>query len=85
VGADGGVPCRARQVFALTERDVFALRVLVALGQTEVNDVDVVLGAFIAANEEVVGFDVPMDDALLVDLLDTVDLNKTASNSQVSI
>jgi len=49
---------------------VLVVRVLVALGQTEINDVDVVLGALGATDQEVVGLDISVDNALLVHFLD---------------
>jgi len=39
---NGGIPGRAGQVLSILPGDVLALRVLVALGKTEVNDVNVV-------------------------------------------
>ena len=44
-----------------------------AFGEAEIDDVDRVLGLVVTANQEVVGLDVTMDDALLVDDLDTLD------------
>ena len=55
---------------------MLALRVLVALGQAEVDDVNDVLGALVRANQEVVGLDVAMDDSFLVHLLDSLNLKK---------
>lgn len=83
MGRDGGVASGTCQVLALTVRDVLALRVLVALGQTEVNDVDVVLRALAATHQEVVWLDVTVDDALLVHFPNAVDLK--AHNSVRSI
>ena len=79
VGVDRGVPCSAGQVLTLTEWDVLAVRVLVALGETEINDVDVVFICVVAADQEVVGLDVSVDDALLVHLLDALDLYSRAN------
>ena len=53
---------------------MLALRVLVALGQAEVDDVNDVLGALVRANQEVVGLDVTVDDALFMHFLDALDL-----------
>ena len=65
---------------------MLALRVLVALGEAEVNDVDVVLRVVAAANQEVVGLDVAMDDSLLVHLLNAVDLHtRVDDNTQIRI
>ena len=75
VRANRGVPGRTSKVFALTEGDMLTLRVLVALRQTKVNNIDVVLGALVAADQEVIWLDITVDDALFVHLLDSVDLN----------
>ena len=76
VRADRGVPGGSCQVLALTEGNMLSLRILVALGQAEVNDVDVIFGALVAANQEVVWLDVSVDNALLVHFLNSVDLHK---------
>lgn len=68
---DAHVSCCARQRFALSVGDVLlGLGVAVLLGHAEVDDVDDVgrLGAR-AADEEVVGLDVAVDEVLLVDCL----------------
>lgn len=72
-----------------TQNDVFGRRVLtlvlpvgnvqmglgipVLLGETEVDDVDLV-PSFPDAHEEVVGLDIPVDKVARVDVLDTRDL-----------
>lgn len=53
---------------------MLTVRVLVALRETKVDDVNVVLVRVGSANEEVVRLDISMNDALLVDLLDALDL-----------
>ena len=53
---------------------MLALRVLVALGQTEINDVNVVSEVVGTSNEEVIRLDVSVDDSLLVNFLDTFQL-----------
>jgi hypothetical protein len=42
-----------------------------ALCQSEVNDVDLILRLISATNQEVVGFDVSMNDSLLVNFLNS--------------
>ena len=54
---------------------MLTFRVLVALCKSKVNDIDVIFCDFCASNEEVVGFDVAVDDALLVDLLNSLNLH----------
>ena len=53
---------------------MLAFRVLVAFGETEIDDVNIVLSALVAANKEVIGLNIAMDDALFVHLLDAVNL-----------
>ena len=49
---------RARQVLSVSERDVLAVRRLVALGEAEVDDVNCVFSLVIASNQEIIRFDV---------------------------
>lgn len=68
---DTHVPSGSRQGFALTVGNVLlGLGVTVLLGHTEIDDVNDVgcLGRW-AADEEVVGLDVAVDEVLLVDCL----------------
>jgi hypothetical protein len=74
VRVDGSVTSRSSQVLTFAEGDVFAVGVLVALRQPEIDDVDVVLVGIVATDEEVVGLDVSVNDALLVDLLNALNL-----------
>ena len=67
---DRRVARRPRQVLVLAVHDVHVrLRVAVALGEPEVDDVDDV-GSAPQAHEEVVGLDVAVDERLGVDVLD---------------
>ena len=77
MGANRGVSCRASQVLALTEWNVLTLAVFVALCQTEIDNVDVVFSALITSNQEIVRFDVSVDDPLLVHFLNSMDLQNT--------
>ena len=69
----GSVSCGTCEVLAISEGDVFSIRALVALRQSKINDVDSVLGVLISSNQKVVGFDVSMDDPLLMNYLDSLD------------
>ena len=71
VRGDRGVPGRARQILAILVGDVLTLAVLEALGQAEVYDVDVVAGGLGASDQKIVRFDVSVDDALVVHLLNS--------------
>ena len=53
---------------------MLAVRVLVALGETKIDDVDVILVCVVAPNQEVVGLNVSVDNALFVDLLNSLNL-----------
>ena len=67
------VSCCASQVLSISEWDVLAVRRLVALGEAEVDDVNCVFSLVIAANQEIIRFDISMDDPLLVADLDSLD------------
>lgn len=69
-----GVTGGTSQVFALTEGNVLVFRVLVALGKTEVDDVDVVLGALSGADQEVVGLNISVDNPFFVHFLNALNL-----------
>jgi hypothetical protein len=73
MGVHGGVSGGTREVLTISEGNVLAVGRLVALGESKIDDIDRVLGLVIAANQEVVGLNVTMNDALLVDDLDSLD------------
>ena len=50
---------------------MLTFRVLVALGETEINDVNVVTGRIRASNEEVIRLDITVDNPLFMNLLNT--------------
>lgn len=61
-----GVAGGARQGLVVFEGDVAAgFWVFVALGEAEVDDIDDVL-VFARANEEIIGFDISVEEAILV-------------------
>ena len=72
VGVDGGVSGSASEVLALPVGDVLAVPLDVALGQSEVDEEDLVRG-LVEADAEVVGLDVPVDEVAVVDVLDPGD------------
>ena len=73
VRGDGCVSGRASQVLPVLVGDVLALAVFVALGETEVDDVDVVAGRLRASNQEVIRLDITMNDSLFMHLLNSLD------------
>lgn len=62
---------------------MFTLGILVALGKTEINDVDVVLGALCVSNQKVVRLYVPMNNAFFMNFLDA--LNHLNRNMQACL
>jgi len=76
VRVDRCVSCSSREVLALPERDVLVIRVLVAFGEAEIDNVYVVLCAFCASNQEIVGFNVSVNYPFLMDLLNALDLQR---------
>ena len=73
VRGNRGISGRARQILSILVGDVLTFTVFVALGQTEIDDVDIVPSSISSTDEEVIGLDITMDDALFVDLLDAAD------------
>jgi hypothetical protein len=73
VSVDTGVAGGTSQVLVLSVRNVeVRLGIAVLLGQTEIDNVDLV-AALANAHEEVVGLDVTVDERLGVDVLDAGD------------
>ena len=73
VGVDAGITSSTSQVLVLTVRDVeVGLGVTVFLGQTEINNIDLV-ATLSDTHEEVVGLDITVDEGLGVDVLDAGD------------
>ena len=71
-----------REVLVLAVWDVLVrFGVAVLLGQAKIDDVDLV-GALTQPHEEVVGLDIPMDEALGVDVLDAADLRAANGGRQ---
>ena len=55
---------------------MLTLGVLIALSETEIDDVDIVFGALVAANEEVIRLDISVDNSLVMHFLNTGNLQK---------
>jgi len=72
VGVDGGLAGCAREVLVLLLGDVLLrLGVALAFGESEVHDLDDVL-VFGQADQEVVGFDVAVDEVVRMHLLEAL-------------
>ena len=73
VGGDRSVSSSSSEVLSILIGDVFTCTVLVALGETEINNVDIISGSFGSTNQEVIWLDIPVDNAFFVNLLDMTD------------
>jgi hypothetical protein len=61
---------------------VLSIRILVALGETEIDDEDVVLVLVVSSNQKVIRLNISMDYPLFVDLLNSLNhLDGDAENS----
>ena len=74
MSVNAGITRSAREVLTLAEGYVLVIGILVALRQPEIDDVNVVLSALSSTYQEIVGFDVAVDNAFLMDFLDALDL-----------
>ena len=73
VRRDRGVSGGTGKVLTIFVRNMFTLTILVALSETEIDDVDIVTGGLGASDQKVIRLDITMDDPLLVHLLDSLD------------
>lgn len=74
---------RSSQVLAILERNMLSVAGLVALGQTEINNVDGVLCGLGASSHEVVRFDVSVNDSFFVNYLNSLEhLDSDVKNSR---
>ena len=62
------------QVFALSERNVLSLGVLVAFRKPKINNKYAILIMLLSTNQKVIRFDVSVNYSFLVSFLDTLDL-----------
>ena len=53
---------------------MLSIRILVALGETEIDDEDVVLVLIVSSNQKVIRLNISMDNPLFVDLLNSLNL-----------
>lgn len=74
VRVDASVSGSACQVFALTEGNVLSIGILVALGETEIDDEDVIFVLVVSTNQKVIWLNISVDDPLFVDLLNSLNL-----------
>ena len=76
MGANRGVSSGPCEIFAVLVRNVFALRVFVALCQSKINDEDLIFLRVGSTDQEVVWLDVPVDDSLFMDFLNAHQLRQ---------
>jgi len=69
-----GIAGSSSQILALPVRNVLTIRVFETLSQAEINHEDNVLSVVRRSNQEVIWFDVSVDDPLFVDFLDSFHL-----------
>ena len=69
---DGGVPGCSSQIFTLSIWNVFPFLLDVSLGESEIQQEDLV-GSLIETDAEVVGFYVTMEEVSAVDVLNSLD------------
>ena len=67
------ISSRTCQILAILVGNVLALAVLVALGQAEIDNVDVVTRGLRPSNQEIIRLNVSMDYSLFVHLLNPLD------------
>lgn len=73
MSVDGSITGSSSQVLVLTVWDMeVSLRVAILLGQTEINDIDLVT-TLADAHEEVIRLDITVDEGLRMDVLDSRD------------
>jgi hypothetical protein len=64
----------ACQVFTLAERNVLSIGILITLGETEIDNEDVIFVLVVSPNQEVIRLNISMDNPLFVDLLNSLNL-----------
>ena len=80
MGVDGGVTSGTSQVLVLSVGNVeVGLRVPVLLGETKIDDIDLV-AALADSHQEVVRLDVTVDEVTGVDVLDARDLSDESAS-----
>ena len=80
---DGGISGGSCQIFTFAEGNMLAFGVLVALGQAEINDINVIFCALVAANEEIIRFYISVNDSLFMHFLNSLNLQSTMRASVI--
>jgi hypothetical protein len=70
---DRSVPGSSCQILAVSKRNVLAVRALVTLSETKVDDVNGILSLIVTSNQKVIGLDISMDYAFFMHYFDSLD------------
>ena len=70
MGINGGITSSSSQIFTLSVRNMLSVSLNVSLGQSEVQNENLV-GSFVQSDAEVIGFYVSMDEMSVVDVLNS--------------
>ena len=73
MGVEGGVSGSTGEILSVSEWDVLSVGTLVAFGETEIDNENCVFVIFSSSNQEIVWFDVSVDDSLLMNHFDSLD------------
>ena len=73
VGVDRSVSGGTGEVLAVLERDVLSVGRFVAFGETKIDNINSISGLLISSNQEVVRFDITMNNPFFMHSLDSLD------------
>ena len=73
MGVDRSVSGGTSEVLSILEWDVLSVRGFVALGETKIDDIDSIGGLFISSDQEIVRFDITMNNPFFMHRLDSLD------------
>ena len=73
MGVDRSVSGGTSEVLAVLERDVLSVGRFVAFGETKIDNINSISGLLISSNQEVVRFDITMNNPFFMHSLDSLD------------
>ena len=82
---NAGVSGSTSEVFTLAEGDMLSVRILVALGETEINDENVIFVLIISSNQKVIRLNISMNYSLFMHLLNSLNLFEIIQYSLPSV
>lgn len=74
VRVDTGITSRSSEILALSEWDMLSVGVLIALGETEIDNEDIIFVVLVSSDQEVVWFDISVNYSLFMNFLNTLNL-----------